>query len=210
MNKRYLSITFFLFFCQLLFAQKSIEAYKKEHFQFKSGYYFDSTGSKTQGLIKHEYLPHNFSTHADNYIYYKPEKKENAIRLSPGEIAGFTQESDSFIVVKNFKFNSGLNYKEDLCKVVIKDQKVSLLEHYTLITKFNDHGPYISVDTGYVLVIKGMEKVHCVHKEYFKKDMMALFNINKELCERIQANEYKFEDTKQLVQDFNSWWKKMH
>lgn len=202
----------FIFSGTVITAQHAtaVDIFKREHFKFEEGHYYDPSGSKIEGWIKHEYFPHNVSEHPDNFILFRETKRGKEVEKRTADVTSFVVHSDSFIVVKNFKFHNWLKYREDFCKVNRVGDKVSLYEHYTLRTKYDNQGGQVEIETGYVMKIEGMNKLHCVHPGYFKRDMMSLFHLDKELCEKIDRETYQLTDIERIVDDFNQWWVDNH
>lgn len=159
------------------------------------GYYYDKSGEKHAGMIKH-FPRAGFDSGPDNSIYFRTSENDKSIHLTSEDISAFVIKSDSFCIVKDFSINPFAHYTHDFAKVIIPG-KLSLLLHYTTIA-YNTT-PYTSY-----LVSKDGLTVSIKNNNNLRNNLPNLISDYPELVAKIERGEYRIIDIKSIINDYNS------
>jgi hypothetical protein len=99
---------------------------------YEAGYYFDYSGQKHKGLIRHMFSPGG-RNRTDNYIEYKTDSLSKKKKLDIDDIYSFVIGQDSFCIATNFSIHGLSFYERDFVQVLASG-KVNLYKHYTTST----------------------------------------------------------------------------
>lgn len=107
--------------------------------EYKTGYYFDYSGQKHEGLLQHKFSP-ALRNRTDNYIEYKADSSSKKKKLDIDDIYSFVIGQDSFCIATNFSIHGLSFYERDFVQVLASG-KVNLYKHYTTVSA--DSGPMV-------------------------------------------------------------------
>lgn len=99
---------------------------------FKSGYYYDYSGQKHEGLIRHKFSPGG-RNRTDNYIEFQTDFLDKKQKIDIDDMYAFVVGTDSFCIATNFSIHGLSFYERDFVKVLASG-KVNLYKHYTTAT----------------------------------------------------------------------------
>ncbi len=181
-----------LFFLLALIAGTSALA------QFKEGYFYTKDGAKVEGLLKFHYGG-NFLTDksdGDCSISYKPTRDAKVTRFTTKYVCCFVIESDSFAIVKNFRFSSFITYPVDFAQV-IEPGKINLYRYYSNPQQQYAVGPRI--DWG----VERDGAAERFSKKQFKKKMPLYLSDYPALAEKVKKKQLRYENLQQIVNMYN-------
>ncbi len=180
------------------------------------GCYYDTKGQKHKGLIRYDF-------DYKRQIKFKVREYEKVKTLSVDKIIGFVIETDSFFVLKKFYHEDTKgreHYEEAHFVEMIEPGPLTLVIHYTTYGYGNSVfvGPpniphltirffpeeelelwenFILVDaTGRTTLVKKDPKK-------FKSSMVAYFKAYPDIVDKIEKEEYKWENMPELVRELN-------
>lgn len=186
--------------------------------QFKKGYYYTLNGEKVEGYIKHKIGDKEWMLEANNYIEYKPDKKQKSKALTSKEIKSFiierdsTMQRDSFVLLNNLEGKDFSNYSKDFAKVEIEG-KISLYTHYSLKSSrgslTNTGSGFVTMGGGYSKVatplVRKDKKAYSIHnKAKFREVMINMLSDYPELQEMVTNKDFELKNLEALIEIYNS------
>jgi hypothetical protein len=174
------------------------------YYQFKAGYYIDSTGNHIPGLLRFQYGGNLFTDKrkGDCRLVFKADSNIKSVKFTSQEIKGFVRDIDSFAVVQNFSINGFVHYPQDFARVIVGGP-ISLYEYLAI----NSSGGGLNSGTfteSYLIVSKD-GKVFVIKHGNFKKIMEEFTADDPELSEMIKTKDLKYKNLREIVQRYDEF-----
>jgi len=188
MNIKFLKLLLllaFMFNINTLFAQDNF---------YTSGYYFDKSGNKIEGLISH------FSC---TMIKFKENNNSKSKRIYSKDVLGFHTLGKNFKVVQNISIKSRMVLfpsKEDFAFVeIVREGKVNLY----IVKIFVNNG--MTYGSGYYYLIEKDNNIQQIYRapRRFRKQISEILSDNQLLLQEIINEKLAYNDIVRIVEKYN-------
>lgn len=165
----------------------------KIHFSdsYEKGYYYDSLGTKIDGLIKFE----------DDKIFYKKKDEDSRTKIKSDVIKRFVIGVDSFFVVDKFYYKDKLKEKPEFVQYIAEFNGYTFVKHYHftsgLALQFGPDSPIVET-----FLVKHKDSIiwdNFPDNKHFKEKALKYFSYIPYLKEKIITEKYKSKDMLSVI-----------
>lgn len=157
---------------------------------YETGYYYDASGNKVEGLIKFK----------NSKIFFKEEKGEARTKITPGEVNHFVIGVDSFMVIKDYYFKNRIRHEPVFVQYITEFDGYRFAKHYHFKSGFSQGAGAIPVIETYL--VRGEQNVawdNFPDNKNFQKKALIYFGHIPHLKEKLSSDDFDPKDMLSVI-----------